>query len=162
MQALAVTVFRLLAVAVWEAPDQDAAAIPVTPGRAALAVPANLDRDAVATLVTLDQDARNQEALDLDVHHSVYHTLDLPVAAVQSLGPPGAKVRLAARFPAATRWGELPSREVWEDLDQENREVWEDLDQDDQVVLAANLDQDDRVDHQSHRMEVRCNTRFLF
>ena len=103
--------------------------------------------------VTVGQDGRLQAD----------HSLDLLAAGlVQTLDRPGAKALLAAKSPVEAELEALLILGVLANLDQENREVWEDLDRDDQVALAANLDQDDRVDRQNHQMEERCNTRFRF
>ena len=147
--------------AVWEALDQDAAAIPVTPGQVAPVVLVTLGQDAVATLVTLDQDVHNQEAPGLDARRSGGHTLDLPEAAVQSLDPLAGKVQLVARFPVGGRWGELLTLAVLVVLDQDVLADREDLDQDAQAA-KANLDQDDDRDDQIQPREERCNTKFLF
>ena len=164
--------FLRLAAAVWEALDQDAAAIPVTPGQASPVVLVTLGQDAVATRVTLDQDVHNQEAPGLDARRSGGHTLDLPEAAVQSLDPLVEKVQLVAKFPVGERWEALPSREVLEVPDQDVRHCrLEVLDRDAPVdrealdraapVALATYRQD--VRHcQIHRMEGLNNTRFLF
>ena len=164
--------FLPLAAAVWEALDQDAAAIPVTPGQASPVVLVTLGQDAVATLVTLDQDVHNQEAPGLDARRSGDHTLDLPEAAVQSLDPLVEKVQLVAKFPVGVESEELRSREVLEVLDRGvHRCHLEVLDQDAPVdrevpdraapVVPAKCCQDVRR-YPIHRMEGRCNTRFLF
>ena len=130
--------------------------------------------DVQAELANLHQDAPAAPAnRRQDVRHSDDRNPDLPEAAVQSLDPLVEKVQLVAKFPVGERWEELPSREVLEVLDRVvHLQVFHslgrldvqdsvNLDQGDRVVKAI-PDQDDRVDRQSHRMEVLNNTRFLF
>ena len=122
--------------------------------------------------VNLDQDVRNQVNLDQDGRRSGDHTPDLPEAAVQSLDPLVEKVQLVAKFPVGERWEVLPSREVLVNLDRGvhrcRREVLDqdapvDLEVPDQAVPVALATCCQDVRHcQIHRMEERCNTRFLF
>lgn len=148
------------------------AAAPVAHWRAVVDHQEVLDRDGVDRQVNPDQAERVVVANPgPDVHRSDDRSLDLPVDAGQTLDPLVEKVRPVARSPAEERLVGLLSQEVLEVLGQADLlqtvhsqdlsvfRVAANLDQDDRVAMAI-LDRDDDQDD-PHRMEVRCNTKFL-
>ena len=126
-----------------------------------------------AELANLHQDAPAAPAnRRQDVRRSDDRTQDLPEAVVQTLDQLGGKAQLVARFPVEVESEGLRNQEVLGVLDRDVRRCRrEDLDRDVPVdqevpdraapVVPAKCCQDVRR-YPIHRMEGRCNTRFLF